>query len=113
MENIRDLLLLQERCYPFRFCWLQKAAISTGVVNTESSLLGQFFHLCVAEAVAAVPAHTAQDDLIEKVSPFEELISGQLWAGFETGASYPGTKSRFCNIAIDLTALSSLAGELS
>jgi len=46
------------------------------MVNPQAAFLGQFFHIPVAEGVAAVPAHTAQDGGGQKVPPLEQARLG-------------------------------------
>jgi len=44
-------------------------AVDGGIVNSQATFLGQFFYIPVAEAVAVVPTHTAQDNYREIMTP--------------------------------------------
>jgi len=65
------------------------------MVNSQATFLGQFFYISVAEGVAAVPGHTAQDDRREIMTPFEQTQLRHEAESLQTQASYPTMNSVF------------------
>ncbi|CAA9316703.1 hypothetical protein AVDCRST_MAG94-1249 [uncultured Leptolyngbya sp.] len=65
------------------------------MVYSPSAFLSQFFHIPVAEEVAAVQTHTAQDDGGHKVPPLEQARLGHEGEIPQAQASSPTMKAVF------------------
>jgi len=74
------------------------------MVNSPSSFCTQFFHIPIAEAVAAIPPHTPEDNRGQKMTPLEPARLGHVGKILQTGASYPTMNSLFATKPISPTA---------